>query len=443
MRTLRVLLRAFPAPTGFAPFGSHRSGRGAERDRVRPPSAETSPRDRTLDHAAQRFNAQGVELSTLAEFAEQLSGVRPALCGLTEERKDLLFQVYQRSFQVLAWHLRGATRRQEHPLKVVQSLVATVLNPARPEIAGPSEIYLLSAARGVKLRSLHDALVEELAAVLAAGARAGQVRDCDFPVAAQAILGLILWTPVASHRMPPAKLFNRRRVIEALQDLLTYGRAGDRSVGVEAPRLDLAPPASRFAASVGFPGPQGLSRERVLVNASYLLNRCGGWLAPLEEVSKRLGCDSRPLRDLAGDKAGLVRACQARTIDVFYRIQEEAFASGRATAAAALAFTQALAEAYLREDVQPLRPFVGLEALSPDDLRALRIRWRVLWGNLRGRQVDAVANHQLRERYYDLAPLIWTALCGWLASGLLDGGGRADDHSREVAQLMRLGLAPV
>lgn len=410
---------------------------------MQPPSAESSPHDHVLDHAARRFNAQGMELSTHAQFVEQLGAVRPAICGLTEERKDLLFQVYQRSFQVVAWHLRGATRRRGHPLKVVRSLVATVLNPARPEIAAPSEIDLLSAARGAKLRSLHDALVAELAAVLAAGAQAGQVRDCDFPVAARAILGLILWTPVASHRMPPAKLFNRPRVIEALQDLLTYGRAGDRSVGVEAPRLDLAPPSSRFPASVGSPDFQSSSREKVLVNASYLLNRCGGWRAPPEEVSKRLGCDSRPLRELAGDKAGLVRACQARTIDVLYRILEEAFASGRTTDVAAFACAQALAEAYLREDVQPLRPFVGLEALSPDDLEALRIRWRVLWANLRGRQVDAVANHQLRERYYDLAPLIWTALCGWLASGLLDGGDRANDHSREVAQLMRLGLAPV
>jgi len=408
---------------------------------VQPPSAESSPHDRRLDRAARRFNAQGMGLWTHAEFAEQLGGGRPAICGPTTERKDLLFQVYQRSFEVVAWHLRGATRRREQPLKVVRSLVATVLNPARPEIAAPSEIELLSTARGAKLRSLHDALVAELAEVLAAGAQTGQVRVCDFPVAAGAILGLVLWTPVASHRMPPAKLFNRPRVIEALQDLLTYGRAGDRSVEVEAPRLDLAPP--RFPAGFGFPEPQSLSREEVLVNASYLLNRCGGWLAPPEEVSKRLSCDSRPLLDLAGDKAGLVRACQARTIDVFYRILEEAFANGRATDAAALAFAQALAEAYLREDVQPLRPFVGLEALSPEDLAALRIRWRVLWANLRGRQVDAVANHQLRERYYDLTPLIWTALCGWLASGLLDGGDRASDHSREVAQLMHLGLAPV
>ncbi|MBJ7411956.1 MAG: hypothetical protein JHD15_16545 [Phenylobacterium sp.] len=410
---------------------------------MQPPSADSSPHERALDHAAWRFNAQGMELSTHAEFAEQLGGVRRAIYSPTEEHKDLLFQVYQRSFQVLVWHLRGATRRRGHPLKVVRSLVATVLNPARPEIAAPSAIDILPPARGAKLRSLHDALVAELAAVLAAGAQAGQVRDCDFPVAARAILGLILWTPVASHRMPPTKLFNRPRVIEALQDLLTYGRAGDRSVGVEAPRLDLAPPGSRFPASVGLPSPQDLSRERILVNASHLLNRCGGLPAPLEKVSKRPGCDSRILRELAADKAGLVRACHARTIDVLYRILEEAFASARATDAAALAFAQALAEAYLREDVQPLRPFVGLEALSPEDLDALRIRWRVLLANLRGRQVDGVANHQLRERYYDLAPLIWTALCGWLASGLLDGGDRANDHSREVAQLMRLGLAPV
>lgn len=396
-----------------------------------------------LDRAARRFNAQGMEFSTHAQFVEQLGAVRPAIHGLTEERKDLLFQVYQRSFQVVGWHLRGATRRREHPLKVVRSLVATVLNPARPEIAAPSEIDLLSAARGAKLRSLHDALVADLAAVLAAGAQRGQVRDCDFPVAARTILGLILWTPVASHRMQPAKVFNRPRVIEALQDLLTYGRAGDRSVGVEAPRLDLAPPTSRLPASVGFPDSQSLRREKLLVNASYLLNRRGGWLAPPEEISKRLSCDSRAPLDLASDKAGLVRACHARTIDILYRILEEAFATGRGTDAAALAFAQALAEAYLREDVQPLRPFVGLEALSSKDLEALQIRWRALWANLRGRQVDAVANHQLRERCYGLAPLIWTALCGWLASGLLDGGDRASDHSREVAQLMRLGLAPV
>lgn len=384
-----------------------------------------------------------MEFSTHVPFVEELGAVRPATCGLTEERKDLLFQVYQRSFQVVGWHLRGATRRRENPLKVVRSLVATVLNPARPEFAAPREIDLLSAAKGAELRSLHNALVADLAALLAAGAQTGQVRHCDFQVAARAILGLILWTPVASRRVPPAKLFNRPRVIEALQDLLTYGRAGNRSVAVEAPRLDLAPPTSLFRASVGFPDSQSLSREKVLVNASYLLNRCGGWFAPPEEITKRLSCDSRPLLDLAGDKAGLVRACHVRTIDILYRILEEAFATGHGADAAALAFAQALAEAYLREDVQPLRPFVGLEALSSNDLEALRIRWRVLWANLRGRQVDAVANHQLRERYYDLAPLIWTALCGWLASGLLDGGDRASDHSREVAQLMRLGLAPV
>lgn len=313
-------------------------------------------------------------------------------------------------------------------MAVIRSFVAAVLRPAPLGSLSPHELCFAAPAHSL------EPVVAELAEVLEAGARAGQVRACGFLTAARLVVGLALWTPAA---FPNPDAPRRRRTVEALQDLLTYGRAGQRAVSPE--RGTVAPPFI-WPPIGSAPGTQ--VRDALLAAASGRLNRCPA--ASMDQVEVALQGKPPDLRFCAGDLGEVVRACHARTLALFLAILDATVPGDRLTADGARAFLRATALSYLREDLQPLGPLVALEVIDAQARAKIELRWKGLRMMLLGRRIDAVAAGELRERHHNMAPGLWLALSSCLASGLWDPEPQSPEQTaEELAELIWLGLAPV
>ncbi len=70
-----------------------------------------------------------------------------------------------------------------------------------------------------------------------------------------------------------------------------------------------------------------------------------------------------------------------------------------------MAFARAFAEAYLREDIQPLWPLAGLASLAVQARQIVVIRWRTQSALLHDRHAQGLAEDQMRSLRADLAQL--------------------------------------
>ncbi len=379
--------------------------------------------DQVLGQAATRFNATG------AIWPSAVLAVRSGNSSLEGDPSDRLFQVHERSCRALASYLSSATRRHSNPLKVVTSFAGAVCHPRRGDFAALGAIWSLPAGRRRDVLAAFEDLASRLASVLEAGRLSGAIRDCDCRIAAQLVLGLALWTPVAVSQAQPRKLLNGRRIAEGLQDLLTYGRGG--GFGDAKPLI-----ASRnHSNSMGM-----YQDDRLRLVVSRTINRAGAEAVTAARIAAELDCTEGQAADaLRGLDA--ILACQQRTIGLVLQIRDQAFPQGSELGPGFPAFMRGLAEAYLREDLQPLSPLALPRSPAPGE--PVQMRWRMMWELLRKRQVDGVAKDELRERFYDLSPVFVAAICASLCSGVWARAAHDVGHTaQEIAALVWRGLAP-
>lgn len=325
--------------------------------------------------------------------------------------------------ELLVKELTAASRRHGHALKAVRGLIGTILQPSYPKLLRVADMDLFVGPAAL------EPTASALATVLEEGARSGEVRVCDFGAAARVVLGLTLWAPVV---MPtPLVGVERRRAIEGLQDLVTYGCIGDRA---EPPRGRLLDAPSAWPVDAD-------GSDAVLASASFLLNRRP--YASMEEIAAFLRVSPDTLRLRFGERDRLVSACHRRTLAIFLRIQDAAIVPGPLTAASVRRLVHATTLSYLRRDLQPLGPLAALGGLDAEGVAKARLRWAGLWLLLQERWIDGVGVGELRERHHHLAPRFWLALCSCLAGGLSDEGpDGACRVAESVAELICAGLAP-
>src|SRR5580700_1748008 len=145
-------------------------------------AAAKSRREQLLDQAARELNSKGISMTSLTDVADKLGFSRASLYYYVEDREDLMFQVYLRSSEIMARQLGEAAQFGRSALQVVADFVARVLDPAEPELAALSEIGLLDEAERETVLGIYEAVVARLASVLEVGCRAGDIRQCDFPI---------------------------------------------------------------------------------------------------------------------------------------------------------------------------------------------------------------------------------------------------------------------
>jgi AcrR family transcriptional regulator len=400
-------------------------------------------RDQLLDAAARELNSKGISLTSLTGIADQLGFSRASLYYYIEDREDLMSQVYRRSCEIMARHLGEAIQSGESALHVVENFVSTILNPAEPELAALSEIGLLNQAERETVLGIYEAIVARLATVLEAGARAGQVRPCDYPIVARAIISIIHSIPL--HAVLASRLnISRKEIIASAADLLTNGWAADRQQPIDPPPVDLAPLLIRSDDVFDRGALIEAKRERILASASQLFNRKGVDTTSLDDIAAAVGATKRTLYHYVGDKRTILSACYERTHRIHSFIRDRAQSRGDSATNTLVATLRATLIAQQRDDIEPLRSSAGFESLSPEEQVLGEKRGRELVLAYRALCLEAQSEGSMRSLKCECLLVLMRGIGAWLAKGLVRGDHhRQSQIAAETTDALRLGLKPI
>jgi AcrR family transcriptional regulator len=402
-----------------------------------------SRRGQLLDQAARELNSKGISMTSLTDVADKLGFSRASLYYYVEDREDLMFQVYLRSSEIMARQLGEAALSGGGALRVVGKFIARVLDPAEPELAALSEIGLLDQTERETVLGVFEAVVARLASILENGARAGEIRPCDFTIAARTIISIIHSIPLNSALGVQLNV-SRREIIAAADDITSYGWGADRARDVNPPPIDFSPllsqPSGLFDRGALFEA----KREKILAAASQLFNRRGVDTTSLEDIAAAVGVTKRTLYHYVGDKQTLLSACYARTHRIFSFIREQATLQGGSADETLIAVLRANAISHQRDDIEPLRPSTGYDSLSDADKILATERGRELVQAYRALCRDAHNEHSMRDVNRDCLLLLLRGAGNWLAKGLVRGDDeRKVQIAAEIADLLRQGLKPL
>jgi AcrR family transcriptional regulator len=412
------------------PAAETRSSRGAKRMLV-------------LDEAAKALNRRGVSQTSLAEIAQSVGVSRAALYYYFEDQEDLVFQCYRRSCELMARSLNEAVGRGGDALAITEAFVDGMLGPAAPEFAALSEAAFLREEQRNTIFGLYEGLRASLADILEEGARRGELRTCGAGVVAQSIIGLISWIPMA-RRWRTSDPLSDADLVDAIKVVLRDGVAADRSAAVRYTPFDVSPTQLPVGRVFDTGAVAQARQEALLAAASWLFNLKGIDATSLEEIALRVGVTKKVIYHNVGDKQTLVVQCYRRSFQFYEEVARrmERYEGPRIDAVCACA--HALAEASLREDVAPLAPLAGFEAL-PEAAReeiqasALRLMDMHLRAYATGKAEGSVRPLHARA-VLAIHPGMWEWLPKWFEA--FDSAER-QAAARELTEFYRLGLRPI
>jgi AcrR family transcriptional regulator len=382
-------------------------------------------------------------MTSLTDVADKLGFSRASLYYYVEDREDLMFQVYLRSSEIMARHLGEAAQPRSGALQVLGDFISRSLDPTEPELAALSEIGLLDEAARETVLGIFEAVVARLAGLLEAGAKAGNIRFCDFEIVARTIISIIHSIPLNSPLALALKV-SRPEIIAAAKDILASGWGADRTREVNPAPIDFSPllsqPGGLFDRGAQFDA----KREKILAVASQLFNRRGVDTTSLDDIASAVGATKRTLYHYVGDKQTILSACYARTDRIFSFIRERAAAQGGPAIDTLIAVLRANSISHQRDDIEPLRPSTGYDSLSEAEKVLATERGRVLVQAYRALCREAHNERSMRDVNRDCLLLFMRGAGSWLAKGLLRGDDqRKAQIAAEIADLLRLGLKPL
>jgi AcrR family transcriptional regulator len=406
-------------------------------------AAAKSRREQLLDQAARELNSKGISMTSLTDVADKLGFSRASLYYYVEDREDLMFQVYLRSSEIMARRLGEAAQAGGGALQIVGDFIARTLDPDEPELAALSEIGLLDLGARETVLGVFEAVVARLASILETGAKSGNIRRCDFEIAARTIISIIHSIPLNS-ALAEALRVKRGEIILAARDILANGFDTDRSRNVDPPPIDFSPlltqPGGLFDRSAQFDA----KREKILAAASQLFNRRGVDTTSLDDIASAVGATKRTLYHYVGDKQTILSACYARTDRIFSFIREQAAAQGGSATETLIAVLRANSISHQRDDIEPLRSSTGYDSLSDAEKVLATERGRVLVQAYRALCAEAQSENSMREVNRNCLLLFLRGAGSWLAKGLVRGDDqRKAQIAAEIADLLRLGLKPL
>lgn len=410
-------------------------------------SARQSNRSRQeelLDEAARQLNAKGVSLTSLTDIADRLQVSRAALYYYVDDREDLVFKVYRRSLEILARHLGEAARSGRQALDVVDTFISSTLNPSEPELASLSEIGLLRGPERETVLALYEGVVARLASVLETGAKAGEVRRCDFDVAARCIISVIHWIPLAARWDVAGNVAPQQR-IPFLCDFVRLGVATDRNEVAEPPQIDVSPLVATAIAALDQQTLREAKREAILLAASRLFNVKGIETTSLDEIAAAVGTNKRALYRYVGDKQAIVTACYERAFRIALFVSDLIDSLGLSAVDQLDAQQRGYALVQQNRDICPLRQDSGLGALSLDARQSVLALSRRFTELGRQRFCRAQRDGEVR-RQVAVEDFLFIAATpsAWLAKPLPPASpARQMQIADEIADFVRLGLSPL
>jgi len=329
--------------------------------------ARASRRERLLDNAARQLNARGLSLTSLAELAESLGVSRAALYYYVDDLPDLVFQCYRRSCEVLARNLEEAMSAQPSPPQAIEAFIASTLDPEQPEIAMLAEVAILSPDQQAIVRGLFHSTAARLAGLIAQGSAAGDFRPLHPLVGAHTLLSVLFWVPLAKRWSEDLTEVERPQVIAEITSIMLNGLARERTAAGDFGAIDLDGLRVRARAVFDREGMAEAKREALIAAASVLFNRKGVDATSLDEIAARVGATKRTLYHHVGDKQDLVGACYRRAFRIYHYVRDRTEEHPGHRLDALTASFHALALCNLQEELCPLMPLVGFDALRPHE----------------------------------------------------------------------------
>jgi AcrR family transcriptional regulator len=402
-----------------------------------------SRQDELLDEAARHLNARGVLMTSLTDIADGLQVSRAALYYYVDDREDLVFKVYRRSMEILARRLGEAARSGRRALEVVDAFVSTTLDPKEPEIAALSEVGLLRGPERETVLGLYEGVVARLASVLETGARAGEVRVCDFDVAARCIISMIHWTPLAP-RWNVTDVFDRAGVVAFMGEVIRAGVATHRAELADPPLIDVSPLLAPAISTLDQGALRDAKREAILLAASRLFNEKGVDTTSLDEIAAALGTNKRALYRYVGDKQAIVTACYERAFRIAFFVADRIDSLNLSPADQLDAQQRANALVQQNRDICPLRRDSGLDTLSAEGRAAVTSLARRFSDWARQRFEAAREAGDVRPLDVDDFLLVAASPSAWVAKPFVQAPpSRQVEIANAIADFVRLGLAPL
>jgi AcrR family transcriptional regulator len=314
-----------------------------------------------LDAAAAEFNLYGVAGASLSRIARGVGLTRAALYYYVASREDLAFRCYRRACGVIADDLAAAQKAGRNGLERVRRFILATLDPARPAGVVLTDVACLDEAQRAEIESLHGRNADQLRKFIEGGMRDRSVRACDAEVAAQAILGMVFWAPLAGEWTPGSGEDVRRHAAHTIAELVSDGVAADPEAPVACP-LDIESLAFRPGNAFDREAAAAIKVELLTRTATRLFNRRGIDGTSLDQVTQELGATKGAFYQYLPDKAALVVECHKRAQRLFFAIADAAEKLGRTGKERGLVGLHLLTQAYASA-AAPLAPLTGLEAL--------------------------------------------------------------------------------
>jgi AcrR family transcriptional regulator len=413
------------------------------RHRTRPTRVSASSRlDQILDESAKSLNSKGVSLTTLGEIADRRGVSRPALYYYVKDLEDLVFQTYRRSCEVILRYLDAAIETGGTAPGILERLFDLALAEDASEIAALGEIGILPDVPRRTILSLYEGAVARLANVLDVGIRRGELRRCDAEVVARTLISIVFWLPIAPRSTSALRPVARAHLLEVAKDLLLQGWSVERREAPEAEPIDLTPLSIGTFSVFDRESILEEKRRRILAAASRLFNRKGVDATSLDEIAADVGATKRALYNHVGDKDALIAACYQRSYQIFLYLLEKANELDASCLHRLTAYAEAASVVQLREDIQPLRPLVGYESLSPEARAGIDDLSRRLINGFTALFAGGIREGSLRDVDLEATMLILPGASSWLVKGIvsLDAAGRRH-VAREISNLFTIGLA--
>lgn len=400
-------------------------------------------RERILQAAAACLNERGVSQTSLSAIAARVGVSRAALYYYVRDQQDLVFQCYAQACEVMARRLGLARTQGAGALGIIDSFIDSMVIGDEPEIAVLSETAYLREEQRQVIQSLHASIMGELCDVLDTGMAHGEIRTLASPIVAQAIIGLVSWTPIA-RRWPTTMNIDGADLVEAIKTICMAGVAADRRPEFDYEPFSLPVPSIALKDLFDTDLLNRAKQEALLAAASWQFNMKGIEATSLEEIAQKVGVTPKVIYHNVGDKETLVAGCYRRAFDFYLSLAQRGSSYQGSRLQALCAVVHALAESTLREELAPLTPLAGFDSMPADAQQEIQdAAARLLATHVR-LYADGQAEGSLRQFDIHAVLSIRHATHEWLPKWY--GEASADEKAcipGELAAFFRLGLRPL
>lgn len=399
-----------------------------------------------LQEASVELNARGVGQASLGDIAARMGVTRTAIYNYVDDQRDLVFQCYRHSCEMLAMRLTRARQDSKDALDCIERFIDAMIAPDTAPVAVISDLFFLDDERRDTIAGLLSGLITEMGYIVERGVQAGTIRPCRPFVVARAVLSYISWPPLLRHTVPDVAAATAPKLTEGVKALVRSGIAAQRTDFVLIPRqadpLRGEPSTNPFERRAVAQA----KKEMLLAKGSMLLNMKGVDFTSLDEIAASVGVSKAVIYHNVGDKPTFVHECFRRALRMTQAVVEKMESFGGSRLDALTIAIHDVVRMHLREDAPLLFPVIGFASV-PEDLASEVRQGMQYLQQVYGDAVRAgIAEGSVRDQDSSTLLAIMPAFVQWLYKwrSMPPGSDDSDEETaNELAKLISVGLAPL